>query len=365
MDEDLESVDIVPGNILASPVASEVSVEVKGLVAAEADSFEAEVDGTTEELSSSEETATIGEDGLKKVVNETEVIGTKSSGGEWKEIDLDNSETKEEDEIDTGRIPVVLQIVSRKECEDHSYKEASEDSKTSAKVSGERLAPSTVAGSVRAREDESRETLVVAEAVESEANAGELETSKAKKHSRAEEEDIASSTKTSSVVSSGNDASDERIPVVPQIELKNEEEIVAVDKVVHSSGPLNSSHVVSHSIPTCKTLPTIETVRQAVFVSQVSVQNNKGSESLSTKKADDDVLGQLGSSVGPDSPRRGSLDPSEARLSLGTTNSTTKASSSTTSSGEDFSSSEKESLEASLVWTFPDPRRQWLSPWYG
>ena len=39
-DEDLESVDIVPGNILASPVASEVSVEVKGLVAAEADSFE-------------------------------------------------------------------------------------------------------------------------------------------------------------------------------------------------------------------------------------------------------------------------------------------------------------------------------------
>ena len=42
-DEDLESVDIVPGNILASPVASEVSVEVKGLVAAEADSFEAKV----------------------------------------------------------------------------------------------------------------------------------------------------------------------------------------------------------------------------------------------------------------------------------------------------------------------------------
>ena len=70
--------------------------------------------------------------------------------------------------------------------------------------------------------------------------------------------------------------------------------------MVHSSGPLNSSHVVSHSIPTCKTLPTIETVRQAVFVSQVSVQNNKGSESLSTKKADDDVLGQLGSSVGPE-----------------------------------------------------------------
>ena len=68
--------------------------------------------------------------------------------------------------------------MSRKECEDHSYKEASEDSKTSAKVSGERLAPSTVAGSVRARGDESRETLVVAEAVESEANAGELETSK-------------------------------------------------------------------------------------------------------------------------------------------------------------------------------------------